>query len=541
MALVSSDFIPLVSDLAFSSGITPALISRSALPGVALECVERRLVGAISKQEKTEMKGAGKKRYIVAPLLYQQASAPSVRESLRLIGSTLTGSIIKSTHEDGPKVLSLTALEAAVLKERFRALMIEKDIQFNLPRTPLVGEVDQIAVPQSASDNSLTVNVRDEGSGAPIPGVRVLLYVDAARNRAYEGKTNARGTVTFLTRKSHTQFEKILAMPHTGYWSRIWKNVQHSSPLDLKLMPLPLKGFDWGHETTEAGSRKTFLGDGIKIAIIDSGITRHPSLKVIGGKNFIMGEAETAWDNDEEGHGTHCAGVIAALTNAVSVWGYVPKASIYSFRVFGGRDGGGYSSDIADAIALAVKKGCDIISMSLVTSEPSSHVRREIERATDAGVLCVAAAGNDGGDVAYPAKYKNVIAVSAIGKVGAYPKDSHHRSAESPVKSQAGDFYLASFSNRGEEIDFCAPGVAITSTVPPDAFSAWDGTSMACPHVAGIAALALQSSPKILNAPRDSERMGKLYDRLLGISLDLGMGQIYQGSGLPLVSRLIRA
>ena len=540
MALMSPSFIPLVSDLASSSGVTPARVSRAALTCVALECVERRLGGAISRREKAAFKEEGKKRYVVAPLLYQQASAPSVRDSLRLIGSTLSDSVIKSAQEGGSKVLSLTPLEAAVLKERFSALLIEEDIQFKLPRTPLVGEVDQIALPQGAGGNRLRLTVSDEGTGAPVAGVKLQLYVDVAKKRAYEATTNARGAVTIQTRKSHTQFERILALPHAGYWSRIWENVPNASPVELKLTPLPVKGFDWGHETTEAGARKTFRGEGIKIAVIDSGVRRHPSLKVVGGKNFIMGEDESAWDKDDEEHGTHCAGVIAALERVASVWGYVPRASIYAFRVFGGEDGGGFSSDIADAIALAVKKGCDIISMSFVTPEPSSHVRREIERATDAGVLCVAAAGNDGGAVAYPAKYKNVLAVSAIGKLGAYPKDSHHRMAESPVRSQAGDFYLASFSNRGEEVDFCAPGVAITSTVPPDAFSAWDGTSMACPHVAGIAGLALQSAPKILEAARDSERMGRLYDRLLGIAADLGMGQIYQGSGLPLVSRLVR-
>ena len=279
-------------------------------------------------------------------------------------------------------------------------------------------------------------------------------------------------------------------------------------------------------------------GDGVKVAVIDTGIAHHPHLSVGGGHNFIVGENAAAWDNDLEGHGTHCAGVVAALSDQGATWGYAPKATLYALRVFGGADGGGYSSDIGDAIDWAVDNDCDIVSMSLGSAEASSYIRMRIERAIDHGILCVAAAGNESGDVSYPARFRGVVGVSAIGKKDSYPADSIHADAESTIRSADGNYYFASFSNRGPEVDLCAPGVAVTSTVPADSYNALDGTSMACPQVAGIAALVLQASAALRSAPKDAARMAALFDRLQAICTDLGMGSNYQGSGLPRLSRL---
>ncbi len=537
MVIISKDFLPFVTELATPPGTKVRHVAAARLEEVAVDVVSRRLAGAASKAELVKLKASDKKRYIVAPLLYQQSAAPTVRDNLRNLHNTLKGAIVRSEHEEGPKVLRLSPLEAAVLKERFAGLLIEEDIQYRLPRTPLLGAIEPISVPKSSA-RTLTVQV--QGNGAPVAEARVVLLTDAARKKGYEGLTDLNGTLTLSIRKPDARFENVIVLPRAAFWSCVWGNVNISSPLVLRLSPLPVMGFDWGHKTTEADTRGIYLGQGVKIAIIDTGIAAHPSLTVAGGKNLIEGENAGDWSNDLEGHGTHCAGVVAALARAASVWGYAPECSLYALRVFGGADGGGYASDIGDAIEWAVNEGCDIVSMSLGSDRPSSYMRMKIERATEAGVLCVAAAGNEAGPVSYPAKFRNVVGVSAIGKFGTYPNDSIHRDAESPVTSSDGNYYLASFSNRGEEIDLCAPGVAITSTLPANVFGAWDGTSMACPHATGIAALALETGPGIKEAPRDAARMGMLLDRLLSVCVDLGMARIHQGSGLPRVSRLAR-
>jgi subtilisin family serine protease len=281
-------------------------------------------------------------------------------------------------------------------------------------------------------------------------------------------------------------------------------------------------------------------GRGVKIAVIDSGIAPHGSLQVAAGRNFLVGEDPHAWHQDTDGHGTHCAGVLAAIHKAASIWGYVPHATLYALRVFGGVDGGGYASDIRDALRWAVREGCDIINLSLGSQIASSFLRMALEEAADAGVLCVAAAGNASGPVDFPARLDHVVAVSAIGKVGTYPRDSTHREAQGRIRSTDQVYFFASFSNRGNEVDLCAPGVAITSTLPYDAFGAWDGTSMGCPHIAGIAALALETSPALGRARRDAERTMLLLDRLLSCCVDVGMARIYQGAGLPIIRRLLR-
>lgn len=539
--MISSRFLPFVRDLASATGLG-AKFRASALPEMAVKVVARRLTAATSKATLAGLKGKEKRRYIVAPPLHQQSAGPATTAGLRALHDALinTDAIVRSENETGRKVLRLSPLEAAVLREKFSGLLVEEDVQYKLARTPLLGEINAISVPQSTA-RQLTVHVR--GGGGPVAGARVVLFTDVAAKRGYEGVTGPNGDVVFSIRRADTRFERSVVLPHSGFWSRVWKSKSVSSPLTLDVLPLQVAGFDWGLQTTEAKAngvyaQGTYLGTGVKVAIIDTGIAPHPSLRIAGGRNFIEGEGSNRWDDDLEGHGTHCAGVVSAIARRGSVWGYAPETSLYALRVFGGADRGGYASDIGDAIEWALGEGCDIISMSLGSETASGYIRSKIEKATDAGVLCVAAAGNEGGPVSYPARFRNVIGVSAIGKVGTYPKDSIHRDAESAVRSPDGKYFLASFSNRGEEVDVCAPGVAITSTLPANAYGAWDGTSMACPHITGMAALALEAAPSIRTAPRDAGRMGMLIDRLHGLCVDLGLGRTNQGAGLPLLSRL---
>jgi subtilisin family serine protease len=535
---ISTAFSTFVKDLALATGMTLARVTAPHLPEVATAVVMRRLMRDRKHAEIAKLWREDKQRYIITQPLSQLHAGQTVRSSLASIHTRLQNVMLRSEGADGAKVLWLSPLEAAILKERFRELLIEEDVQYTLTRTPLLGKLDPIIVPKSLAR---TVHIRVQGrNGRPLAGAHVVLFTDVVRGRAYEGISDAKGHVTLAIRKTDRRFTKVIVLPRAGFWSRLWKHVEVASTLVLRVSPLPVGGFDWGHRATEAATvQERYLGRGVKIAIIDSGIAPHRSLDVAGGRNFIVGEAADAWHDDMDGHGTHCAGVIAAVQQEASVWGYVPQASLYALRVFGGADGGGYASDIRDAVKWAMQTECDIISMSLGGSTPSHFLSRAIEDASNAGVLCVAAAGNTSGPVDYPARCGTVVAVTAIGKVGTYPRNSLHGEARSRIRSANRAYFLASFSNRGDEVSFCAPGVAITSTLPPNTFAAWDGTSMACPHIAGIAALALDASPEINKARRDAERTLRLLERVQGLSIDLGMARMYQGAGLPLVSRLL--
>ncbi len=210
-------------------------------------------------------------------------------------------------------------------------------------------------------------------------------------------------------------------------------------------------------------------GLAIKVAVLDTGIDgAHPDLapNYRGGISFVPTEGTPM---DFHGHGTHCAGTIAARINGSGVVGVAPSAYLYAVKVLSST-GSGQFSWIISGIDWCITHGIRVISMSLGGSSAPSALETMCNTAWSKGLLLVAAAGNSGpgmGTVGYPAKYKNVIAVSAIDSSNA----------------------IAWFSSRGPEVDLCAPGVNVLSTAPSGGFQTMSGTSMACPHVAGAAAV----------------------------------------------------
>ncbi|NGQ97126.1 S8 family serine peptidase, partial [Brevibacillus sp. SYP-B805] len=225
----------------------------------------------------------------------------------------------------------------------------------------------------------------------------------------------------------------------------------------------------WGIE--DIGANKTldrnYTGEGIKIAILDTGISEHPDLQIAGGVSFVESEPEI---NDENGHGTAVAGVIAAQNNNFGVVGVAPGAKIYSVKVLD-KEGTGKYSYIIQGIEWAIENNMNIISLSAGGLVDSQALHDEIKRANEQGILIVAAAGNNGeGEETeiFPARYPETISVGAIEK-------EDHR--------------LASFSSVGSEIDLVAPGVDIISTSLNGGYKKRSGTSIAVPHVTGAAAV----------------------------------------------------
>ncbi|MGH7268856.1 MAG: S8 family serine peptidase [Polyangiaceae bacterium] len=223
-------------------------------------------------------------------------------------------------------------------------------------------------------------------------------------------------------------------------------------------------------------------GRGITVAVVDTGIacfdkgpfsrgTDLAATRCEGGWNFV---SDTAEAYDDQGHGTHVAGTIAQTTdNGMGAAGLAFCATLMPVKVLN-RQGFGTVANVAEGIRYAADHGAEIINMSLGGPIKSKILEDAVRHALDAGVVIVAAAGNSGRSVGWPAAYPGVLAVSATDD-----KDA-----------------IASFSSRGPEVGIAAPGVGVTQQTVCNGgrdrceiFGTFSGTSMASPHVAGVAAL----------------------------------------------------
>ncbi|MFH1723626.1 MAG: S8 family peptidase [Elusimicrobiota bacterium] len=209
-------------------------------------------------------------------------------------------------------------------------------------------------------------------------------------------------------------------------------------------------------------------GENVRVAVIDTGIDyNHPDLAAnyAGGHNAIDSSKEPF---DDHSHGTHVAGTIGAVADGKGVVGVAPKAKLYAVKVLD-KNGSGFLTSIIKGIVWCGRNEMQIANMSLGSPMGSIFMRMAVMYSKSKGVVMVAAAGNSGGRVSYPGGYSETIAVSA--------SDANDRIAE--------------FSSRGEQVDFIAPGVDVKSTLPGGGYGRYSGTSMASPHVAGLAALAV--------------------------------------------------
>lgn len=277
--------------------------------------------------------------------------------------------------------------------------------------------------------------------------------------------------------------------------------------------------FTWGLIATRVNASGQ-TGQGVRVAVLDTGVDMaHPDLqgRVTAARSFIAGETES----DGNGHGTHCAGVACGPRQPRSLPRYAVAyaADLLVGKVLG-NSGRGTDSGIIAGIQWALNERADIISMSLGSpvgeGQNYSQVFEQIgRRAIRRGTLIIAAAGNDSRrtrgqskPVSHPANCPSIMAVGAVDRVMA-----------------PADFSNAGMNVNGGKVDVVAPGVDVRSTWPGGQYRNLDGTSMAAPHVAGIAALWAQHDPTL--------RGDALWARLLqqakplgGLARDVGAGLV---------------
>ncbi len=270
------------------------------------------------------------------------------------------------------------------------------------------------------------------------------------------------------------------------------------------------KELPWGVKRVNAKASWDYgAGKGVKVVVIDTGVDyTHPDLAANykGGYNAII---TTATPKDDHGHGTHVSGTIAAVKDLRGVVGVAPAVDLYGVKVLD-KNGSGQYSWIVAGIEWAIENRMNVINMSLGGGSGTEALKQVMIKAHAAGIAIICAAGNDSGPVNFPAKYPQAIAISA--------SDSADK--------------IASFSSRGAEIVIIAPGVNIYSTKKGGGYTTMSGTSMACPHAAGLAALAVGAGANGAEAVRAA---------LKNAATPLpGLTPVQQGAGLVDAFKLVR-
>ncbi|KAF1677844.1 S8 family peptidase [Bacillus sp. SKDU12] len=263
---------------------------------------------------------------------------------------------------------------------------------------------------------------------------------------------------------------------------------------DIKVLSGSTKASDnfgqWNLEPIQVKQawKAGLTGKNVKIAVIDSGISPHDDLSIAGGFSAV---SYTSSYKDDNGHGTHVAGIIGAKHNGYGIDGIAPEAQIYAVKALD-RNGSGDLQSLLQGIDWSITNRMDIINMSLGTTADSNILHDAVDKAYEQGILLVAASGNDGNSkpVNYPAAYSSVVAVSAT--------NENNR--------------LASFSTTGNEVEFSAPGTNITSTYLNQYYATGSGTSQATPHAAAMFALLKQRDPAKTNVQLRADMQKNIFD-----------------------------
>jgi subtilisin len=358
-------------------------------------------------------------------------------------------------------------------------------------------------MPLPCHGKDIAFRVLGEGD-RPLAGAGVTIFGGGFPAQAV---TDASGqaTVTFYDEHngSAAAAKAVYVRPAADHWERFiadpalgdGTNLIRLRPLSQTFPKFPgEKLVGWGQRMMKLDQLADgFDGAGVRIGLIGTGCDNtHPLLRhVTHGLDVIERDKPNGWTVDSIGHGTHCAGIIAAVgSRAEGVRGFAPGAELHIFKLFPG----GRFSDLIEALDECIERQIDVVHIGVGSDKVSELVASKLTEARQRGLTCIAAAGGPG-LAQLTAITPSVLAVSAVGKLGEFPSDSYHAQTALGQPVGAEGLYIRKFSGYAPEEAVYAPGVAIVSTVPGGGYAAWDGSSIAAAHVTGFAALLLAHYP----------------------------------------------
>jgi subtilisin family serine protease len=305
------------------------------------------------------------------------------------------------------------------------------------------------------------------------------------------------------------------------------------------------------------GRTVSYDGSGVYVAVLDTGLLDSwrqyfPEQRIAiqyarsfgggGGEVGFVSNQPNKWEHDQNSHGTHVTGTVLGYQMPTrQINGVAPMATVIPVKVLN-QNGSGWSSVIARGITYIAdlkKEGGPlegepiVINMSLGGSRLDAMEKAAIDYAIEQGVIVVASAGNEGvAGMGYPGAYAPVVSVAASGWIGEWTSLTWWRTGNVPDPTDPDDFYVTAFSSRelsGQDLDVAAPGSWVVGPYQTNSGQlSWyflGGTSMAAPHVAGVAALMLQKNPSIIQDDVET------YLQDSAIALPIGCRNVNNGSG----------
>jgi len=396
---------------ASGAGINPASAASSpgVNPGSSVNPASRGITQRKGQFLIAPRRNLGMQMMGIAPLSFSMVEqalkeSPDIEIIDRVGPKQVVGALGTGMQEGGVLVALMHEDKAQALAQQAQGqLIVERDQPLQLHEVSYLQQPPLANCNLPAAGAAFTAEFVVMGKGQPVAGAEVYLYGSML---PAQGVTDAQGRVRLaLYGETAASVRKLYVKPRADFWS-FYQMQPDISDTELNMVGLralsdwpSLKNFPqqqqltWGQRAMRLDQLpNTFRGQGVKVAVIDSGCANsHSDLtQVARGYDIVNKSVSTAtWNVDTLSHGSHCTGLIAGLDSASGIRGFVPDAEIHVCKLFPG----GQVSQLIDALEYCIEQQIDVVNMSLGGAEPSEALEQQIVRARQAGIACIVAAG----------------------------------------------------------------------------------------------------------------------------------------------------